>query len=195
MAPGGSASVHVLHEGYVGLNGDEGRVAGTVTLIIDGDAVIVVDPGMVASREALLAALTSHGPGPSDVTDVVFSHHHPDHTVNAALFPAARIHDHWAVYLGDQWIDRDAHGAELAPSVRLLRTPGHTAEDISTVASTAGDVIVCTHAWWAADGPPEDPLGSDAAALHDSRELLLSFASLIVPGHGPAFRPGPHTPR
>lgn len=195
MAPGGSASVHVLHEGYVGLDGDEGRVAGTVTLIIDGDAVIVVDPGMVASREALLAALTAHGPGPADVTDVVFSHHHPDHTVNAALFPAARIHDHWAVYLGDQWIDRDAHGAELAPSVRLLRTPGHTAEDISTVASSAGDVIVCTHAWWAADGPPEDPLGSDAAALHDSRELLLSFASLIVPGHGPAFRPGPNTPR
>ena len=32
------------------------RVAGTVTLIIDGDAVIVVDPGMVAYREGLLAA-------------------------------------------------------------------------------------------------------------------------------------------
>ena len=195
MTPGGSASVHVLHDGYVGLDGDEGRVAGTVTLIIDGDAVIVVDPGMVASREALLAALAAHGPGPGDVTDVVFSHHHPDHTVNAALFPAARIHDHWAIYLGDQWIDRDAHGAELAPSVRLLRTPGHTAEDISTVASTPGDVVVCTHAWWGAFGPPEDPLGSDAAALHDSREMLLSFASLIVPGHGPAFRPGPSTPR
>jgi len=194
MAPGGSASVHVLHDGYVGLDGDEGRVAGTVTLIIDGDAVIVVDPGMVASRQALLAALAAHGPEPGDVTDVVFSHHHPDHTVNAALFPAARIHDHWAVYLGDQWIDRDAHGAELAPSVRLLRTPGHTAEDISTVASTAGDVVVCTHAWWMADGPAEDPLGSDAAALHDSRETLLSFATLIVPGHGPAFRPGPSTP-
>ena len=195
MAPGGSASVHVLHDGYVGLDGDEGRVAGTVTLIIDGHAVIVVDPGMVASREALLAALAAHGPGPGDVTDIVFSHHHPDHTVNAALFPAARIHDHWAVYLGDQWIDRDAHGAELAPSVRLLRTPGHTAEDISTVASTPSDVVVCTHAWWTADGPPEDPLGSDAAALHDSRETLLSFASLIVPGHGAAFRPGHNTPR
>jgi glyoxylase-like metal-dependent hydrolase (beta-lactamase superfamily II) len=195
IAPGGSASVHVLHEGYVGLDGDEERVAGTVTLIVDGDAVIVVDPGMVASRDALLAALAVHGPGPGDVTDVVFSHHHPDHTVNAALFPAARIHDHWAVYLGDRWIDRDAHGAELAPSVRLLRTPGHTAEDISTVASTPGDVIVCTHAWWGADGPAEDPLGSDAAALHDSRKLLLSFASLIVPGHGAPFRPGQKTPR
>jgi hypothetical protein len=48
IAPGGSASVFVLHEGYVGRDGDDGRVAGTVTLILDGDAVIVVDPGMVA---------------------------------------------------------------------------------------------------------------------------------------------------
>jgi glyoxylase-like metal-dependent hydrolase (beta-lactamase superfamily II) len=187
--------VFVLHEGYVGRDGDDGRVAGTVTLILDGDAVIVVDPGMVASREDLLAALAAHGPQAADVTDVVFSHHHPDHTVNAALFPAARIHDHWAVYVGDRWIDRDADGAGLGPSVRLLRTPGHTAEDISTIASTPDDVFACTHTWWGPSGPATDPLGSDASALHASRELLLSFATVIVPGHGPAFRPDPSTPR
>ena len=195
IAPGGSASVHVLYEGYVGRDGDDERVAGTVTLIRDGDAVIVVDPGMVASREALLTALAAHGPGAGDVTDVVFSHHHPDHTVNAALFRAARIHDHWAMYVGDRWVDRDAYGVQLGPSVRLLRTPGHTAEDISTVASTPSDVVACTHAWWGAAGPAEDPLGSDAGALHASRALLLSFASVIVPGHGAAFRPDPSTPR
>jgi glyoxylase-like metal-dependent hydrolase (beta-lactamase superfamily II) len=195
MAPGGSASVFVLHDGYVGRDGDDERVAGTVTLILDGDAVIVVDPGMVASREALLAALAAHGPQAGDVTDVVFSHHHPDHTVNAALFPAARIHDHWATYVGDRWIDRDAEGFELGPSVRLLRTPGHTAEDISTVASTRDDVVVCTHAWWMADGPADDPLGSDAAALHVSRERLLAVATVIVPGHGGLFRPDQGTPR
>ena len=195
IVPGGSASVHVLHEGYVGRDGDDERVAGTVTLIIDGPAVIVVDPGMVASRAALLAAVADHGPQATEVTDVVFSHHHPDHTVNAALFPAARIHDHWAVYAGDRWIDRDADGAELAPSVRLLRTPGHTAQDISTVASTPDDVFACTHAWWTAGGPADDPLGSDADALHVSRDLLLSFATVIVPGHGAAFRPDHSTPR
>jgi glyoxylase-like metal-dependent hydrolase (beta-lactamase superfamily II) len=195
FTPGGSASVHVLHDGYVGRDGDDERVAGTVTLILDGNAVIVVDPGMVASRAALLTALATHGPQAGDVTDVVFSHHHPDHTVNAALFPAAQIHDHWAVYLGDRWIDRDADEAELGPSVRLLRTPGHTAQDISTVASTPDEVFACTHAWWGANGPVDDPLGSDAAALHASRELLLSFATVIVPGHGPAFRPDRSTPR
>jgi glyoxylase-like metal-dependent hydrolase (beta-lactamase superfamily II) len=195
LAPGGSASVHVLHEGYVGRDGDDERVAGTVTLIMDGDAVIVVDPGMVASRDALLAALLARGPGAGDVTDVVFSHHHPDHTVNAALFPAARIHDHWAMYVGDHWVDRDADGLELAPSVRLLRTPGHTAEDISTVASTPGDIVVCTHAWWGARGPATDPLAAAADALHASRDRLLSFATLIIPGHGAAFRPDSGTPR
>jgi glyoxylase-like metal-dependent hydrolase (beta-lactamase superfamily II) len=195
IAPGGSASVSVLHEGYVRENGDDQRVAGTVTLIVDGDVVIVVDPGMVASRDDLLDALSARGFTAHDVTDVVFSHHHPDHTVNAALFPAARIHDHWAVYIGDRWVDRDADGTALAPSVRLLRTPGHTAEDISTVASAASDVYVCTHAWWGADGPAEDPLGASAADLHASREKLLAFATVIVPGHGAPFRPDEHTPR
>lgn len=186
----GSAEVHVLHEGYVGFEGDGERVSGTVTLILDGDAVIVVDPGMVADRAALLAALAAHGPRPEDVTDVVFSHHHPDHTVNAALFPNAKIHDHWAVYDGDRWLDRDADGAVLAPSVRLLRTPGHTNEDISTVASTADGVYACTHAWWTAQGPEEDPLGTDAAALRASRTRLREVATVIIPGHGAPFRPG-----
>ncbi len=63
------------------------------------------------------------------------------------------------------------------------------------MASTATDVVACTHAWWGADGPPEDPLGADAAALHASRSRLLSVATLIVPGHGPAFRPDQSTPR
>jgi glyoxylase-like metal-dependent hydrolase (beta-lactamase superfamily II) len=186
----GSAEVHVLHEGYVGLEGDGERVSGTVTLILDGDAVIVVDPGMVADRGALLAALAAHGPRPEDVTDVVFSHHHPDHTVNAALFPNAKIHDHWAVYDGDRWLDRDADGAVLAPSVRLLRTPGHPNEDISTIASTADGVYACTHAWWSAQGPEEDPLGTDALALRSSRNRLREVATVIIPGHGAPFRPG-----
>jgi len=186
----GSAEVHVLHQGYAGRDGDDERVSGTVTLIIDGGAVIVVDPGMVADRGALLAALTAHGPRQQDVTDVVFSHHHPDHTVNAALFPNAKIHDHWAVYQGDRWLARDAQGAALASCVRLVRTPGHTREDISTVASTQDGVYACTHAWWSASGPEEDPLATDAVALRASRDLLRGLATVIIPGHGAPFRPG-----
>jgi glyoxylase-like metal-dependent hydrolase (beta-lactamase superfamily II) len=191
----GTAQVHVLHEGYIREVDDQDRTASTVTLIIDGAAVIIVDPGMVASRDALLAALAGHGVEPGAVTDVVFSHHHPDHTVNAALFLAARIHDHWATYDGDLWISREAEGAQLSPSVHLIATPGHTSQDITTLAATADGMHACTHSWWAADGPAIDPFATDPAALTASRARILALASVIVPGHGPAFVPDASTPR
>jgi glyoxylase-like metal-dependent hydrolase (beta-lactamase superfamily II) len=195
IPPTGTARVHILHDGYAREDAAGDRVGSTVTLIVDGNAAVVVDPGMVSSRAALLAALAGHDIEPGSVTDVVFSHHHPDHTVNAALFPAARIHDFWAVYDGDLWISRDAEGAELSPSIRLMATPGHTDQDISTVASTADGVYVCTHAWWGADGPADDPFSPDQKALSRSRARILSIASVIIPGHGPSFVPGPETPR
>ena len=187
----GQAVVHVLAEGYVREDTGGDRVGSTVTLIVDSGRVIVVDPGMVSDRGALLAALARHGAAPGEVTDLVFSHHHPDHTVNAALFPAARIHDHWATYDGDLWIGRDPGEFDLAPSVRLVPSPGHTAEDITTLAATPDGVYACTHAWWGPDGPDEDPLATDQRALRESRERILAVATVIVPGHGPAFRPGP----
>src|SRR4051812_23707773 len=102
---------------------------------------------MVRDRSLILDPLRALGVEPGDVTDVVFSHHHPDHTLNAALFPAARFHDHWAIYQGDVWEDRDAEGYELSPSVRLIRTPGHTPEDITTLVGTAEGVVAFTHLW------------------------------------------------
>jgi glyoxylase-like metal-dependent hydrolase (beta-lactamase superfamily II) len=179
------ATVHVLTSGYAGE-----RVAGTVTLLRDGDLVAVVDPGMVAHRGLILDPLAELGVTPQQVTDVIFSHHHPDHTLNAALFPEARFHDHWAIYRDDVWEDRDADGYELSPSVRLMRTPGHTAEDITTFAETADGLVAATHLWWTAEGPDEDPLATDAAHLKGSREKLLALRpTLIIPGHGPAFTP------
>src|SRR6202044_368302 len=160
----GSAQVHVVHEGYVRETDGQQHVGGTVTLIIDGDAVIVVDPGMVASRDELLAAIAQHGVQPGVVTDVVFSHHHPDHTVNAALFPAARIHDHWAIYDGDLWISREADGAQLSPSVTLIASHGHTREDITTLAAAPNGVHACTHAWWAGGAGPAGAAGLGARA-------------------------------
>lgn len=191
----GTARLHILHEGYVREADGGDRVGSTVTLILDGDVAVVVDPGMVASRGALLAPLAQLDIAPESVTDLVFSHHHPDHTVNAALFPAARIHDFWAVYDHDLWVSRDAEGTALSPSISLMATPGHTDQDISTVASTADGVYVCTHAWWGADGPADDPFSADQSALSRSRQRILAVASVIIPGHGPSFVPGPDTPR
>jgi glyoxylase-like metal-dependent hydrolase (beta-lactamase superfamily II) len=184
-----AAELHVLFEGYVG-----GRVASTVVLIVDGDSRIVVDPGMVPGQRAILDPLARRGVDPGEVTDVVLSHHHPDHTINAGLFPRARIHDHWAVYKDDRWDSRPAEGVLVSPSVRLIETPGHSVQDITTLVGTSEGIVACTHLWWSSEGPADDPYAPDRELLRAGRQRVLAAASLIVPGHGPAFRPTASTP-
>ena len=161
-------------------------------LVRDQDATIVVDPGMVADRAALLGRLAALEVRPGDVTDVVFSHHHPDHTLNGALFERARFHDHWAIYKDDVWTDRPADGWQLSPSVRLLATPGHTMEDITTLVETGHGLAACTHLWWSAEGPEVDPLAEDQELLEASRRRLLALRpARIFPGHGAPVTPAP----
>ncbi len=179
---GRSATYEVLCVGYV-----EGGVASTVTYVEDGALRAIVDPGMVASRDRILKPLARRGIRPKEITDVVLSHHHPDHAINCALFPNAKVHDHWAVYEDDRWTSRPAEGVRLAPSVTLWETPGHTAQDLSTVVGTPHGVVAFTHLWWNSDGPPPDPLATDPRALLRNRRRILSVARPIVPGHGAPF--------
>jgi glyoxylase-like metal-dependent hydrolase (beta-lactamase superfamily II) len=185
-----AAEFRVLFEGYVG-----DRVAGTVSFVRDGDVRVIVDPGMVPDKAAILGPLRELVDSPDEITDVIFSHHHPDHTLNAALFRNARFHDFWAIYRNDLWEARPAEGFVLSASIRLIETPGHTPQDITTIVSTRQDTVALTHLWWSASGPAEDPLASDSAALHRSRGRVLEVAGLIVPGHGAPFKPSTETPR
>ena len=189
------AEFNVLVAGYLS-GDDDDRVGSTVSLIRDGDAVVVVDPGLVRSRSAILDPMVALGVGAEDVTDVVISHHHPDHTLNVALFPNARLHDVWAWYRDDLWISREAEGFQVSPGVSLWETPGHTPQDISTIVQTDDGVVVCTHLWWTAEGPAEDPYATDPELVHANRLRVLDLRpSLIVPGHGPGFGFTDDTPR
>jgi glyoxylase-like metal-dependent hydrolase (beta-lactamase superfamily II) len=187
-----AAQVNVLTVGYA-----DDRVAGTVVLIRDGDLVTVVDPGMVASRSRILDPLQDLDVGADEVTDVVFSHHHPDHTLNAALFVNARFHDFQAVYRDDLWLGREFTDdvSRLSPSVRLLLTPGHTPQDVTTLVDTAEGLVVCTHLWWSQHGPADDPFAPDRDLLRASRDKVLGLRpAQIIPGHGEPFAPTTSTP-
>ena len=188
------AELHVLRDGYV-REGDELRVGSTVGFVRDGEALIVIDPGMVTGPDAILDPLAALGVAAADITDVVVSHHHPDHTLNVAWFLNARVHDFQAIYVRDVWIERAAEGFHVSPDVRLIETPGHTPQDITTLVTTDGGVVGFTHLWWAAGGPVEDPYTHDAGVLHANRARVLGLASEIVPGHGPRFVPDANTPR
>ena len=177
-------SVHLLHAGYAG-----DRVASSVTLVRDGDALIVADPGMVRDRSLILDPLARLDVRPADVTHVFLSHHHPDHTINIALFPNAEVVDFWARYVGDEWLDHDGDGHHLSPNAELWLTPGHTEEDASLVVRADDATYVLTHLWWRSDRTPEiDPLAWDQSALEQGRTRVLAVADIVIPGHGEPFR-------
>ena len=177
-------SVHLLHAGYTGV-----RTASTVVLIRDGDALIVVDPGMVARRSLILEPLAGLGVAPEAVTHVALSHHHPDHTINTALFPNAEVVDFWARYRDDLWLDHDRDGYCLAPHTQLWLTPGHSEEDITLIVEADDGVYATTHLWWHEDRTPLiDPVASDQAALEAHRARVLAVADVVIPGHGAPFR-------
>jgi glyoxylase-like metal-dependent hydrolase (beta-lactamase superfamily II) len=182
-----TATNHLLHAGYVR---DDG-VASSVSLVIDGAAVIMVDPGMVADTELILDPLRRLGLQPEDVTHVVITHHHPDHTVNVGLFPNAELVDCWARYRGDQWLDHEGEGHRVTDHARLILTPGHTNQDVTLLVETDAGVVACTHAWWLADRTPDvDPRADDQEALEVSRARILAEADIVIPGHGESFATG-----
>jgi glyoxylase-like metal-dependent hydrolase (beta-lactamase superfamily II) len=177
-------SVHLLHAGYA-----HDRVGSSVTLVRDGDALIVGDPGMVARRSLIIDPLTALGVSPDAVTHVFLTHHHPDHTVNIALFPNAEVVDFWARYRDDLWLDHEGDGYQLAPNTQLWLTPGHTEEDATLVVTAEDATYALTHLWWYSDRTPEiDPLGADQPAIERGRARVLATADVVIPGHGEPFR-------
>jgi glyoxylase-like metal-dependent hydrolase (beta-lactamase superfamily II) len=177
-------SVHLLHAGYA-----DDRVGSSIVLTRDGDALIVADPGMVARRALITDPLRDLGVAVEDVTHVFLSHHHPDHTVNIALFPNAEVVDFWARYRDDLWLDHDGDGYHLSPNAELWLTPGHTEEDATLVVTAEDGVYAMTHLWWKSDRTPDiDPLGADQAAIEVGRARVLAAADVVIPGHGGPFR-------
>jgi glyoxylase-like metal-dependent hydrolase (beta-lactamase superfamily II) len=180
-------TVHLIHPGYA-----THGVGSSISFIRDGDALIVADPGMVANRARILDPLAELDVAPADITHVFLSHHHPDHTINIALFPNAEVVDFWARYRDDQWLDHPGDGYQLSPNTTLWLTPGHTEEDASLIVAADDATYALTHLWWFADRTPEvDPLGADQAAIETGRARVLAAVDIVIPGHGPSFRVKP----
>ena len=180
------ATVELIHPGYVR---EGSRVGSSVSLIRDGGAIIVADPGLVASHARILEPLAERGVAPGDVTHVFLSHHHPDHTMNVALFPNAEVVDFWARYRDDLWLDHDGDGWQMTEHAQLWLTPGHSNEDASLIVRADDGVYALTHLWWHEDRTPEiDPFAPDQAVLETQRARVLAAVDIVIPGHGSSFR-------
>jgi glyoxylase-like metal-dependent hydrolase (beta-lactamase superfamily II) len=185
------ATVDVLIPGHVRSTDAGDSVHPSVSLVRDGDLVIVVDPGILSDPALLTDALAGRDLTAGDVTHVFVTHHHIDHTRNIGMFPRALVVDVDSIYDGSLWLEHDGDGYHLSDDVSVIETPGHAQECAALVVRTAAGTVVLTHAWWFADMTPEvDPLAWDQGALERSRARILELADVVVPGHGPAFRPG-----
>jgi glyoxylase-like metal-dependent hydrolase (beta-lactamase superfamily II) len=183
--------VDVLFEGHVGKKGEVG--CSTCVLIKNGDKNIVVDPGTFQSNSVIVDALKKRGLSLEEITHVVLTHPHVDHSKNMGIFKNALIVDYWGTWTNQGLVE----DFELGKGVKVVKTPGHTKDSISLVVSCSnGKIGIVGDLLWffVNDKIPEkiedlinykDPYGDDIETQIKSRKKLFGKLNTIIPGHGP----------
>ena len=94
------AEVKVLVEGYTSADGSgyEETTGPTITLVKDGDLVIVCDPGTLKSQSVLVDALKRENLTVDDVNVVFLTHSHIDHFRNIGMFPNAKSLEFYGIW-------------------------------------------------------------------------------------------------
>jgi glyoxylase-like metal-dependent hydrolase (beta-lactamase superfamily II) len=142
------AGVDIIVSGYPGKSVCHGGLGWSTIALIRADArIALVDAGPFGMRDLLLRSLAERGLKPADVTDLLLTHSHWDHSVNWTLFPHARIvigaeelawslEQPWGrtpvpeLYVRelDRWptVVRARDGDTVMPGMTAHLAPGHT---------------------------------------------------------------------
>lgn len=184
------AQVKILVEGYtnadsVAETGEE-KTCATISLVRDGDLVMVVDPGILESQQVLVDALQKEGLTVGDVNIVCITHSHLDHYRNIGMFPNAKTLEYFGLWDGNnvkEWSE------QFTPNIQILRTPGHDYTGITLFVRTDdGVVAICGDIFWKENYPEEDSYAANPQKLITSRKLILEMADWIIPGHAGMYK-------
>ncbi len=187
------AEVKILVEGYtnsdsVAETGQE-KTQPTITLVRDGDLIMVVDPGILESQKVLVDALAREGLRIEDVNTVCITHSHFDHFRNVGVFPNAKTLEYFGLW-HENTIENWAEN--FTENIQVLHTPGHDYTGITLFVKTLdGVVAICGDIFWKQNypaDPHDDAFASNPERLKESREMILKMADWIIPGHGPMYR-------
>ncbi|GEM_PF-202542 len=196
-----AAEVKILIEGYtnadeVGETGKE-RSCSTITLVRDGDLVMVVDPGVLESQQILIDALQKENLTVQDVNIVCITHSHIDHYRNIGMFPEAKTLEYYGLWDKDtvkNWSE------DFTANIQILHTPGHDQTGITLLVTTGpgsehpGVVAICGDVFWREnypENPQDDAYASNPGKLKSSRQTILKMADWIIPGHGGIYKNDP----
>ena len=144
----GDYEIDLIVQGYPGKSVCHGGLGWSTLALVRGKGrVIVVDTGPFGYRPLIREGLKKRGLTPADVTDLVLTHCHHDHSVNWVMFKDARIvigsdEMDWARKLPwgenavpelyveklDTWptVEKVGHGQEVFPGIKAYLAPGHT---------------------------------------------------------------------
>jgi N-acyl homoserine lactone hydrolase len=144
----GNYNLDILVQGYPGKSVCHGSLGWSTNVLLRGEGrVAIVDVGSFGQRKLIQEQLKTHGLTPADVTDVILTHAHHDHSVNWVMFPKARVHIgageiEWAVkepwgttpvpelyvreLAGSPQLVKIAPGTEVLPGMVAHHAPGHT---------------------------------------------------------------------
>jgi N-acyl homoserine lactone hydrolase len=209
----GGYEIDIVVQGYPGKAVCHGGLGwSTIALIRGHGRVALIDVGSFAYRPFLAGRLAKRGLKPSDVTDVILTHAHHDHSINWVLFSNATVHiggDELKWAMTQPWgetpvpelyvreldtsprLRRIKSGDEVLPGIKAYDAPGHTPGHLIFVASGGDRDVIFTGD--AAKNRVE-LLGGKADNTYDQSVSMASIAtiwtlwrrrpgSILVPGH------------
>lgn len=209
----GDYDIDIVVQGFPGKSVCHGGLGwSTVALLRAHGRIALIDTGGFSMRTMLRKRLADRGLKPADITDLLLTHAHHDHSVNWTLFSHARIvigaHElEWSLkepwgetpvpelYMRElkSWptLHTCAEGEEVFPGITAHLAPGHTPGCLVFVLHTADRDVIFTGD--AAKNRAELVSGTtdmtyDAAVSKASIELMWQFwrkrpGNIVVPGH------------
>src|SRR5690349_17059081 len=158
-------------------------------LVAHGAGLVLVDTGMPQTPDRIGEALTAAGAAWADVTDVVLTHAHPDHTGGldavGRLAPGATVWGHGGDGYGGAV--RSVVEGDTVRGLRVLHTPGHTPGHICLLAEDSG-VLFVGDAFGSQDGhlvrPPARFTADAAEAERSLRRIAGVTATRMLVAHG-----------
>ncbi len=210
----------ILAQGFPGKSICHGGLGwSTIALLRSETRKILIDVGAFNARKPLERQLRELKIAPGDITDVVLTHAHYDHSINFVLFPNATV---WIGKAEIEWaaaqpprfdplpelyvaaLAREARvkhieaGDEFLPGLRAMAAPGHTPGSLIFV--LGGNELPVIFTGDAAKNRAELMSGKvdasmDDAASKTSLALIWSLwretpGTLLIPGHDLSMRLG-----
>jgi N-acyl homoserine lactone hydrolase len=209
----GDYEIDIIVHGYPGKSVCHGTLGfSSIVLITHGDRRALVDVGSFGQRKLLLEHFAKRGLSPADITDVLLTHSHYDHSINWVLFPHANLviggkELDWSLtvpwgetvvpelYVREldaaSTLRRVAGGDEIFPGITAHLAPGHTPGCMVFVLDAGDrDMIFTGDACKnrAELVSRDTDMTYDAAVSRQSIENIWSLwerkpGSVLVPGH------------